>query len=149
MSDASGELVRGMFERVFNDRDLDACDELFASHYIEHAIAPFGTEEPDVVDGPEHMRNVVSWLVEQHPDIVMNVESLVADGDTVAVRVWSEGTNLGMLNGVIPPTGRRFAGWQSHWYRVENGKLAEHWAVRDDLGTMLQLGVLQRPGPPI
>jgi predicted ester cyclase len=60
----------------------------------------------------------------------------------------SEGTNLGRLNGVIPPTGKRFSARQSHWYRVENDKLAEHWAIRDDLATMLQLGVLTVPGPP-
>ena len=26
------------------------------------------------------------------------------------------------------------------WFRVEEGKLTEHWAVRDDLGIMRQLG---------
>jgi predicted ester cyclase len=60
----------------------------------------------------------------------------------------SEGTNLGKLNGVLPPTGERFAARQSHWYRVEKGKLAEHWAIRDDLMTMLQLGVLNMPARP-
>lgn len=145
--DESSDLVRRLFDRVFNDRDLDLCDEIFATSYVEHAIAPFSEEEPGAVVGPDHMRNVVAWLVEQHPDITMRIESIVSDGDTVAVLVWSEGTNLGKLNGVIPPTGKRFAGRQSHWYRVEDGKLAEHWAVRDDLATMLQLGVLNLPGP--
>jgi predicted ester cyclase len=146
--DGNKELVRLLFERVFNERDLDVCDEIFATDYIEHALAPFGTDEPGPVVGPDHMRGVVSWLVEQHPDITMRIDALIADGDTVAVRVWSEGTNLGRLNGVIPPTGKSFAAQQSHWYRVENGRLAEHWAVRDDLGTMLQLGIVNRPGPP-
>ena len=31
---------------------------------------------------------------------------------------------------------------------VENGKLAEHWATREDLVAMLQLGVVQPPGRP-
>ncbi len=49
----------------------------------------------------------------------------------------------------MPPTGKRFSSRQSHWYRVVDGKLAEHWATRDDLPTMLQLGVIQPPtGPP-
>jgi predicted ester cyclase len=78
----------------------------------------------------------------------MTIEALVAEGDTVVVRTVSEGTNLGRLNGVLPPTGRRFVARQSHWFRVENSKLAEHWATREDLPTMIQLGVIQPPGPP-
>ena len=144
----NNELVRRLFDHVFNDRDLDVCDEIFATDYVEHAIAPFGREEPGAVVGPEHMRNVVTWLVDQYPDITMRIESIASEGDTVAALVWSEGTNTGLLNGIIPPTGKRFSGRQSHWYRVEDGKLAEHWAVRDDLGTMLQLGILNLPGPP-
>ena len=78
----------------------------------------------------------------------MTIESMVAEDDTVAVLILSEGNNLGPLNGVIPPTGRHFSAHQSHWFRVQDGKLAEHWAVRDDLSAMLQLGGIQRPGPP-
>jgi len=141
-------LVRRLFDEVFNQRALDACDEIVAIDYVEHAIAPFGTEEPGAVEGPAHMRGVVDWLVAQYPDLTMRIESLIAEGDMVAALVWSEGTNLGPINGVVPPTGKRFAGRQSHWYRIAGGRLAEHWAVREDLTTMLQLGILPRPGPP-
>ena len=146
--DTNKELVRRLFDRVFNERDVELCDELFADDYVEHALAPFANRELGAVPGPEHMRNVVAWLVDQFPDVTMRVEAILSEGNMVAVRVMSEGTNLGKLNGVIPPTGNRFAARQSHWYRVENDKLAEHWAVRDDLVTMLQLGVLKLPGPP-
>ena len=91
------------------------------------------------------MRGVVEWLLAQFSDLQMTIEAIVADGDTVAVRVLSEGTNLGKLNGVMPPTGKRFAARQSHWYRVESGKLVEHWATRDDLSAMLQLGLVPLP----
>jgi hypothetical protein len=53
---------------------------------------------------------------------------------------------LGPLNGVVPPTGKRFSARQSHWYRVVDGKLVEHWATREDLPAMLQLGVIRPPG---
>jgi predicted ester cyclase len=82
----------------------------------------------------------------QFPDLQMTIEAMVAEGDTVAVRVVSEGTNLRPLNGVVPPTGRRFKSRQSHWYRVEDGKLAEHWATREDLPAMMQLGIVESPG---
>ncbi len=40
----------------------------------------------------------------------------------------------------FPPTGKRFATKQTHWFRVRDGKVIEHWANRDDMGTALQLG---------
>jgi hypothetical protein len=55
---------------------------------------------------------------------------------------------LGGLNGVVPPTGKRFASRQTHWFRVADGKLAEHRATRKDLPAMLRLGVVQPPGRP-
>jgi hypothetical protein len=50
--------------------------------------------------------------------------------------------------GIAPATNKRFVAEQSHWYRVADGKLREHWATRDDLSAMLQLGVIHPPGPP-
>ena len=75
----------------------------------------------------------------------MTIETALADGDLVAIRVHTEGTNLGWLNGVLPASGRRFAARQSHWFRLRDGMIVEHWAVRHDLTSMLQLGVVARP----
>jgi predicted ester cyclase len=148
MSAANKELVRRHFEELWNRRDLAIADELMAKDYLEHAVAPFGQAEPGRVDGPVAMRQTAEWLLAQFPDLHLRIEAMIAEGDTVAVRVFSEGTNLGPLNGVVPPTGKRFAARQSHWFRVEDGRLAEHWATREDLVAMLQLGVVQPPGEP-
>jgi predicted ester cyclase len=141
-------LVRRLFDEVFTSENLAAADEIMAERYVEHAIAPFGREEPGQVHGPSHAREVVQWLTDQFPDLEMTIESLIADGDMVAIRVRSSGTNSGKLGGFAPPTNRRFGADQSHWYRVADGRLCEHWATRDDLSTMLQLGVIRPPGPP-
>jgi ketosteroid isomerase-like protein len=135
------ELVRRHFEELFNRRNLAAADELMAEDYTEHAVAPFGQTEPGRVNGPAAIRRTAQWLLTQYPDLNMTIEAIVAEGDTVAVRILSEGTNL-----VVPPTGKRFAARQSHWFRIQDGKLAEHWATREDLVAMLQLGVVQPPG---
>jgi len=148
MSEANKELVRRHFEETFNRHDFSVCDEIMAEDFVEHAIAPFGRSAPGRVNGPQAMRASAEWLLAQFPDMRMIIEAMVAEGDIVAVRVLSEGTNLGPLNGVVPPTGKRFSARQSHWYRVADGKLVEHWATREDLPTMLQLGVIQPPGGP-
>lgn len=142
-------LVRDWF-RMFSVRDPVEAERLAtqvaAPAYIEHAIAPFGQGAPGLVDGPRHLVEASTWLLAQFPDLEMSVEAMVADGDLVAALVRSTGTNLGPLNGVIPPTGRPFNAHQSHWFRIRDGRIAEHWATRDDLGAMLDLGVISRPG---
>ncbi|HWD44254.1 MAG TPA: ester cyclase [Actinomycetota bacterium] len=148
MSEASKELARRHFEETWNRRDLAVADELMAEEYLEHAIAPFGQAEPGRVNGPAALRETAQWLLAQFPDLHMIIEAIVAEEETVAVRIFSEGTNLEPLNGMMPPTGKRFAARQSHWFRIADGKLAEHWATREDLPAMLQLGVVQPPGPP-
>jgi predicted ester cyclase len=148
MPQANRELVRRYFDDIINRRDLDLCSELIAEDYTEHAVAPFGRSEPGRVNGPAATRESLEWLIAQYPDIHMTIEALLAEGDTVVALTVSEGTNLGKLNGVIPPTGKRFVARQSHWFRVQDGKLAEHWATREDLPAMIQLGVIKPPGPP-
>ena len=148
MTDDHKALVHRLFEEGFNERATDALGQLIATDYVEHATEPFRSEEPGKVDGPKHMRSVVEWLVEQFPDVTMAVEAVLAEGEFVVARVRTEGTNLGRLGGVIPPTGKRFVARQSHWYRVRDGKLAEHWATRDDLSAMMQLGVLAPAAQP-
>ena len=147
MTETNKELVRRHFEEIFNRQNLDVCDEIRADDFVEHAVAPLGESAPGRVNGPQAMRGTAEWLLAQFPDLHMTIEALVAEGDTVAVRILSEGTNLGELNG-MPPTGKRFSARQSHWFRVEDGRLAEHWATREDLPVMLQLGILTPPGRP-
>ena len=51
------------------------------------------------------------------------------------------------MDTVFPPTNRTFATTQSHWFRIGDGKILEHWANRDDLGMATQLGWIP-PKPP-
>ena len=44
--------------------------------------------------------------------------------------------------GKIPPSGKHFSVRHVHLYRVTDGRITEHWAVRDDLGLLLQIGSL-------
>lgn len=148
MSEANKELVRRHFEEIFNRQNLDVCDEIMAEDYVEHGVAPFARSAPGRVNGPEAMRGTAEWLLAQYPDLHMTIEAMISEGDTVAVRILSEGTNLGPLNGVVPLTGKRFSARQSHWFRIAEGKLVEHWATREDLPAMLQLGIIQPPGGP-
>jgi predicted ester cyclase len=148
MLEANKELVKRHFNEIWNKQNLDICGEIMADDYTEHAWAPFGITEPGKVNGPEATRQTVNWLTKQFPDIKMKIEAIVAEGDLVSARILSEGTNLGKLNGIGPATGKKFSARQTHWFKIKKGKLSEHWATRDDLTAMLQLGAVKAPGPP-
>jgi steroid delta-isomerase-like uncharacterized protein len=130
-------VVLRYIEECWNQHNIDATDELVSPDYLNHAASA------------EYQRAgakySLKWLFSVFPDHRFDIEDAAADGERVAVRGTCSGTHEGELMG-IPPTGERFAAQQSHWFRVADGKVAEHWAVRDDLGMMRQLGVLPEPG---
>ena len=71
---------------------------------------------------------------------------MVAEGDLVAYRATLSGTHRGELLG-MPPTGRAFRVQHMHMLRMRDGRACEHWAVRDDLGMLQQLGIIPAPAP--
>jgi predicted ester cyclase len=82
----------------------------------------------------------------------MEVDQEIAERDLVVQLITSTATQTGEVLhtpwGPIAPTGKHVS-WQSaRIYRIVDGKIAEHWAIRDDLGMLRQLGALPEAGPP-
>ena len=127
-------------EEVWNGHDLGAIDGLVSPDYDNHAAS---TEEY------RHggARQIWEWILSVFPDHHYDVEHIAADGEPVAVLGTMVGTHEGELMGMAP-TGEGVAAQQSHWLRVVGGTIAEHWAVRDDLGMLQQLGVIPEPAQP-
>ena len=134
VAEANRAVVLRYVEEVWNRHELDAIDSLVSPDYVNHAA----TTDEYRRGGARH---IWEWILSVFPDHRFDVEHIAADGETVAVLGTMVGTHEGELMG-LAPTGRRVATRQSHWFRVEEGKLSEHWAVRDDLGMMQQLGPL-------
>ena len=83
----------------------------------------------------------VNGVMAAVPDSRWGVVDLLADGDRVTVRVTWSGTYLGgRFRGFEISAPRPFSVEHIHIYRVADGKLAEHWVVRDDLAMLVQLG---------
>ncbi len=135
------DLIRRIIDRTFNQGDLDIIAEVLTDDYLDHQAGPGAPR------GPEGFRGFVVAFRATLPDVVVTVEDLVAEGDRVDFRVTWRGTQLGPL-GSVPATGLpvEFVGY--HVYRVEDGKLAEHWGLQDDLGLLLQLGVIASQAVP-
>ena len=128
-------VVRRMIEEVWNDHDFINFEEVVTENHFDHMAVP------EHQRGVAAERHVMEWLLTVFPDHRFDLEDAAGDGEAIAVRGTCSGTHEGELWG-IPPTGKRFAVQQSYWFRVVDGKVAEHWAVREDLGLLRQLGVL-------
>lgn len=75
-------------------------------------------------------------------DVEIDVESVVAEGDRVAVYTTARGRNVGALavgDREVAPTGNSFEIPQFAHYRIENGRIAESWVLADALGLVEQL----------
>jgi hypothetical protein len=78
------------------------------------------------------------------PDLHIDVEDMIAEGDKVVARVTASGTHQGEFMG-IAPTGNRVEFSAIDIARIAEGKIVEHWSNSDQLGMMQQLGVMERP----
>lgn len=89
------------------------------------------------------------------PDWHVDILEITAVGDSVVVREKSGGThngvgkipvNGGLLVGV-QPTHKHFEVDAIHWFKLSDGKIIDHYAVRDDRLMMQQLGLSPAPAP--
>ena len=140
MSPDPEQVVRELIEKGFNEGNLEVVDALTSPELIEHQN--FG---PDHAPGAEGARAVVESLRRAFPDFRLTIEDLVADGDTVWLRMVATGSNTGSFMGNAP-TGRPLRIDVFDVIRVEDGKMVEHWGVPDRLGALLQLGLMRPPG---
>lgn len=136
------KLVRRFYEEVWDNGNLDVCDEVFAPDYVRHDL-----RATDPVSGPEGQKRIAADFRSAFPDLRVEVDLLLADGDYVVGRWTASGTHLGTW-GALKPTGRRATFSAVNIFRFENGKVAEIWNHRDDLGLREQVGVPIYAGAP-
>jgi predicted ester cyclase len=74
-------------------------------------------------------------------ELRFEVEDEIAEGDRVVQRVTMSGRHTGPLMG-REHTDRTFAVRHLNIWRIADGKIADHWGSRDDLGLLKQLGLL-------
>ena len=140
MSEANKNVVRRLFEEVWNKGNLPVTDELFTPNYAHHDAST-----PDVGRGPESEKKRVTLYRNAFPDIRLTIEDMLAEGETVVARWSCRGTHKGELNG-IAPTGKQFNITGISIARFTNGKMFEGYINWDALGLMQQLGVVPELG---
>jgi steroid delta-isomerase-like uncharacterized protein len=135
VSEENRRLQRRFVEEYQSGRDEAVAEAILADDFVNHA------EVPGLPNGRDGVKALHHAFWSAFPDFRAEIHEMVAEGDRVVTRKTFHGTHKGDFMG-IPPTGKQVSWEVIDIVRYENGRLAEHWNVVDQLGLLRQLGVV-------
>ena len=127
------------FHRAVDLRDGSAFG-LVAEDLVQHAAGP---------QGRDGLRQTMATLDHDLDRPTATVHRVVAQDDLVVVHLTLHGRHVAStmpLLAELTPTGNAVAWDFIHIWRVADGSIVEHWACRDDVGLLAQVGGWPRPG---
>ena len=136
---AAREATARRFYEPFSGGSVDVFDEVLTEGWSE-TPAP-----PDLAPGREAYKENVAGLVAMAPDLSIEVEEVLVEGDMAAVRSRLSATHAQPMFGV-PPTGRRFEIMTMDMHRFEGDRIAHTWHVEDWLSALQQIGAMGGEG---
>lgn len=132
-------LAQRLVTDLWNQQRLEVADELISPDFRGHA-GSFGE-----VRGPAGVRELVTAYRTAFPDLRIDIEDLILQGDIVVTRWRATGTHKGDLMG-LAPTGRAAIGRGITIDRWKDGQAVESWSESNTLEVLQQLKVLPEPG---
>ena len=132
----SNRAVSRRFTELFGTDDETLADAVFTADVVFHGVG--GGRD---LHGIEATKAFIAAYRAAFPDSRSTVEDQVAEGEKVVTRWRARGTHTGPL-GELPPTGRSFDIGGITIERFVDGRIAEVWVARDELGLLRQLGVV-------
>jgi steroid delta-isomerase-like uncharacterized protein len=136
-SEENKALVERWFAVLSGGTSDDVAD-LAAADIVYHDPSP---REESQTGGTEEWASDRS---QDYPDLQATIEQVIAEGDMVASYQRYTGTQQGDVEDErgVPVTGLTTEWVSMGLFRIECGKIAEIWAVADDLGKLQRLGVI-------
>lgn len=134
MSAENKALVERWFDEVWNKGRVDAIDEMMAPDALVHGLGP------DMV-GPAAFKSFHAAFRTAFPDVRVQVDEMIAEGDRVAYRLTACGTHQGEGLG-FPATNCRCSFVAMGSARIAGGRIVEGWNLIDELGMRTQLGAV-------
>jgi predicted SnoaL-like aldol condensation-catalyzing enzyme len=122
-------IVRQFFSAIENN-NLNEFDEIVAEDYNDHL--------PGQSPGREVLKKYFAGLHAAFANLKMPILAMVAEGDKVAVYNSIRGTHQGDY-GSFKAKGNPVDAKAFQLYRIENGRLAEHWEVADFMNLIQQI----------
>ncbi|MBT4514045.1 MAG: ester cyclase [Chloroflexi bacterium] len=125
------DLFHRFLREVVNPGAPERMEEFVAPEYIDHSSD---------AHGPSGYRDNHLKILAAFPDFHVEIEHLIAGGDTLAFHLTYSGTHSGEFRS-IPATLKKVSWTAMQFRRVENGKFVESWGVSDTDGLLELLRV--------
>lgn len=126
------ELVEAFANEVIINHDFSELDRFLRDDYIQH--------NADCPQGKEGFIDFFATIFSAVPDFSYTIKSIVAEGDLVWMHSRTTGTHTGGPWLGVPANGARLDFDVVDMFRIEDGKIAEHWDVADTHTFFTQLG---------
>lgn len=133
------KLVLSYFHDVLDGRKIGLLEDLFLPDCIIYR--PEGT-----VKGIAGIRGVVQRGIAAYSKFETEVHDIFESSDRVVVRLTHRAMGAGVFRsriGVHDTKGKQVTWDAIVVFRLQDGKIAEEWVSRDELGILLSLGVLK------
>ena len=106
------EIVKNFYDLIINKKDFETARQYMGHRYKQH--------NPLVKDYPEGLKELIEFLKINYPEARSEIKRIIAEGDYVAIHVHS----------IRSPKIQRAI---VDIFRLENGKIDEHWDVIQDI----------------
>lgn len=140
-TESNKAIVRRYFEEVLDKRNLNVLDEIVATDCLIHR-----PEAQEPIRGLTAFKQALERILDVYSEFSTIIQDLIAEDDRVACRLSHRAVNRGEWTSRLGC--HDVAGKPVSWpaiaiFRFREGKIAEEWVSRDELGMLIELGVFE------
>lgn len=120
MSEANKRVIRRLYGEVMANGDMSVADEIFHADYVDHMPIMQTPDRDGLLKSVEAARKAF-------PDVKPEIIAEIAEVDWVAIAVYADGGNHQDTYMGVPASGRHVTWTETHFWRVADGKIREHY----------------------
>lgn len=129
-------IVRRFINEVINTGNIDSIPGIIAPDYTEvHDGKRYAV-------GIEGAKEHILGVRKTYPDLKLEIDNQIAEGEWVATCITARGTHKGEWAG-IEPTGKLLTYTGVNINRIINGKIVEHGGAANMLEPLLEAGAIK------
>lgn len=118
------EIVKGFFQKAYEEQDYDFVMEYFSEDYLDHSPAGAKSNKQAV--------EILKGAAKTFEQVKVEVLDLFEENGLVGVRILFQGMHVGEFAGVAP-TGKKITFEALEHFKLVNGKVTESWGYWPDM----------------